>query len=170
MSRLKGNIHQLLLTGPSLAMQATPEVWGQLGPKTRTSPDQPYGALSLLTLGILCLNNQLYTCCPGSTWIPPQTVPVFVLSHYTQYLDKKYSRSLGCQTTELSVFLAGVWRLQPNSENWGLSKPSDRHINLDHQRAMDPRQCCAHILSSTQRPVKKMKLFWRQSYEAYNLV
>lgn len=111
----------------------------QCGSKARTSLDQLHGAPSLLTLGILGFSIQFFTCYPSSTWTPPQTVPVFVLGNHMQCLDKKHPRSPGCQSTELAFFLVGVWRVQLNSENWGLSKLLDRHINLNHQRATDTK-------------------------------
>ena len=54
-SRLKGDVHQLLSNGPDLPMRGYSRNLGprQCGSKASPHPDQLHGALSLLTLGIL---------------------------------------------------------------------------------------------------------------------
>lgn len=99
-----------ILTGPSLSTQAPPQVRGSVGPRPGfptpalwCSVSLPWSPLTLSTSSVLAALVQ-----PDS---PTDTVPVFVLSHHTQYLDNRHPRSLGCHSTKLVLFLIRVGRV-----------------------------------------------------------
>lgn len=80
--RLEVDAHQLLLNGPTLPTQATPEARSSKSPRPELTQTSSV-VLSLPTLGILGFNNQFCTHCPGSTWSPPQTQSVCLSSAIT---------------------------------------------------------------------------------------
>lgn len=159
---LKGDAHQILLTGLDLSLQAQCRSLRRHGPKARTHPDQLCGILSSYLRHPLAFTSSSVLAAQAQL-VSPHLAPMFVMDHHTSYFNKRHPTSPGCQHTELTFFLVSVQEIQSNSENWKLSSAS-RHLSLDHHWATNPQVIAASHLGSTLITIEKMKYFQKQTW------